>query len=280
MDRNQQIAAGITFLICCCLLIWLVVAKLAWDPVIYPPQPRAEITMAVADDEEFVEVEVMKPNLSGDEQSAPAMTPTELNNESQPAPQSGPDLTSQGEVGTPKQTVTQRRESSVKETAKPSPAKPASAIDRKAEEEKALAQRSNNTVSNAFANANNKNNALNGKKDEGNAGKPDGNPDSAASPSAKGTKAGSTEGTVGGNWRMPAYSRNIPSNEVGEVTFEVVVNKDGSVGKITQISAKGLTSDTISRCRAEIQRHRFTHASPETAEATTARITFRFRDPV
>ena len=78
---------------------------------------------------------------------------------------------------------------------------------------------------------------------------------------------------------MPSYSRNIPSNEVGRVTFEVKVNRDGSIGKTTQIDAIGLTSATIAKCRAEIQRHKFTHPNPETAEPATARITFSFVDP-
>lgn len=279
LSQSQQISAGITFIICLFLLLSLLIIKMAWNPAVDTPEPDPYITMAV-EEEEFIEVEVLKPQTVGDEDVAPALTPEDMNNEAQPAPQSGTDLTTQGKTESPVQPVTQNKPSPATEKPRQTTSKPAAAIDNKKEqEEKALAQRTQNTVNNAFANANNKHNATNGSKDEGFAGKASGNPDSGAGPKANGTKAGSATGHAGGGWRIPAYSRNIPSNELGSVVFEVVINADGSVGKITQISNNGLTSATIAKCRAEIQRHKFTHPNIAEAEPATARITFNFQDP-
>lgn len=242
----------------------------------YSDEPDPYIAMAMPD-EEFIDVEVLKPVGDGPEDVAPALTPEDRFDDSQVAPESGTNLTSQGPVDKPAKTVTSRKDSPLTEKQQPK-TPPASAVDKKAEEEKALAKRTENLTKNAFANAESKGNAQNGKKDEGTAGKKDGNPDSAGSPSATGKRPG-VSGTVGGGWKMPEYSRNIPSNEVGKVTFEVKVNSNGTVEKITQIDNSGLTSTTIARCREEIKRHRFTHPHPETAEATTARVTFTFVDP-
>lgn len=278
MDQNKQIAGGITFLVCGVIVIWLLVTRLTWQAVYTPPEPHPYITMA--DDEEFIEVEVVTPPTGGNDASAPAQTPEDVSEQSQPAPQSGVDLSTQGPKAQPVQPVVQPKPSPVKETPKPTPPKPAAAVDnKKAEEEKAMAQRTRSSVTNAFANANNRGNAQNGSKDEGTAGRRDGNPDSAASPNSNGKKIGATSGTVGGGWKMPAYSRNIPSNQVGSVVFEVQVNADGSVGKVTPVSNTGLGDATTAKCIEEIRRHRFTHSDMENARPTTARVTFTFRDP-
>lgn len=275
-DASKQIAVGITFLISCAIVIWLMITKLSWNDFALVAGPKSEITMVELPEEEFMEVEVMPLPGGETDPSAPALTPEDIDNEAQPAPQTATDLHTQGVKGNPVQTVTQKQPSSVQEQQKPTSTKPAATVDnKKADEEKAAAARTRNAVNNAFANAGNRNNALNGTKDEGLAGSKAGNSAASSGPNAK----GSSTGTVGGGWRMPVYSNTIPSNEVGSVTFEVAVNRDGSVGKITQISNKGLTSATIARCRAEIQRHRFTHGNPETAEAATARVTFTFQDP-
>ena len=274
---NRQIAAGVTFLVCCLLLIWLFVAKLGLTQAQRLVAEERPFVSMVSEDEEFIDVEVLKPTVVG-EDFTPAQTPQDMDNESQPAPETGVDLTSQGLQGQPVKTVTQQRPSPLKEQPKTTTSKPETAVDKKAEEEKALAARTQSNITNAFANAQNKNNAQNGTKDEANAGRANGNPASGASPKSTGSRPG-VSGTVGGGWKMPAYSRDIPSSEVGKVVFEVAVNRDGSVGKITQIDASGLTSSTIARCRNEISRHKFTHPNPDEAQPTTARVTFTFVDP-
>lgn len=280
MSQTKQLAAGITFLVCCAIFIVLLIVKLTWSAKQAEEDTHLHVTLAEIPEEEFLDVEIIPIPGESEELAAPAETPEDMDNESQPAPQSGTNVTTQGKVDKPVQTVTQQKPSTVKEKQKPTPAKPSAAADNKRlEEEKAMAKQTQSNVTNAFSKAENKNNSQNGTKDEGQAGKKDGNPESGAGPSANGTKIGTSSGTVGGGWKMPAYPRNIPSNEVGSVTFEVVVNKDGTVGKITPISNSGLTSATIAKCRNEIQKHRFTHTNPSTAEATTARITFTFKDP-
>ena len=278
MTQSQQIAAGITFIITVILLLWLLLCHLSWNPALDTPEPDPYI--ALIEEEEFLDVEVLQPTAVGEEDVAPTQNDEDAYTESQPAPLSGVDASTQGKVDNPVQTVTQQKPSTVTEKPKPSTSKPAATIENKKEdEEKAMAKQTQNTVSNAFANAQNKNNSTNGLKDEGKAGKADGNPDSGAGPNANGTKVGSAKGTVGGGWRIPAYSRNIPSNEIGSVKFEVAVKSDGSIEKITQISNNGLTAATISRCRAEIQKHKFKNQNPSTAQAATAIITFTFQDP-
>lgn len=276
MNHSKQISIGVTFLICSFVILWLLLTKMHYDTQKFSNIPDPYITMEA--DEEFLEVEVIPPKTYGQESDAPAYNEEYIDNPSQLAPQTGTNLTTQGRVEQPKQTVTQKNPSTVQQKQQPTTDKSAAAIDKKAEEEKALAQQTRNLTKNAFAQASNKNNAVNGKTDEGAAGNPNGNPDSAAGPKATGTKSG-VSGSAGGGWKMPAYSRNIPSNEVGSVTFEITVNIDGSPEKITQIAAKGLTSATISKCKAEIQSRKFTHPNPEAAKPTTARVTFTFVDP-
>lgn len=273
LTQSQQISAGITFLVCLYILLMLLLTKMSWNPVLDVPAPHTYIAME-APEEEFIEVEVLDPVPNGEE-AAPALTPEELNNEAQPAPPTGVNLSTQGKPDQPVHEVTQKTPSPIKEVQQPTKPHPAAAVtNQKEQEEKATAQRTQSAVNNAFANAKNKNNAVNGTNDNGNAGKTTGDVTSAG-----GTSSGVSSGTVGGGWKMPLYSRNIQSNEIGSVTFEVVVNSDGSVGKITQIANNGLTSATVAKCRAEIQRHKFTHQTPAEAQPATARVKFTFQDP-
>ena len=276
-DTSKQIAVGITFLLCCVLLILLSVIKMTWSAD-DQPEPDPYIALAEIPEEEFIEVETLKPQIVGNETSAPAQTPENLDNESQPGPQSGMDLSTQGRTGEPAKPTTQQQQSPVQEKPQKNTSQTGAAVDNKEKEKEEISQRTNNQVANAFANVNNRNNAQNGNKDDDNAGRQNGNPQSAAGPNATGTKVG-VDTKVGGGWKVPAYSRSIPSNEVGSVTFEVEVKQDGSVGRIVQTSNNGLSSATIGRCRDEIKRHKFKHTNLETAQETTAYITFTFQDP-
>lgn len=278
-NNKPRIAAGLaTLLIVILLLVWLCATHMQWPPP-GMPMPQARIVMAEVPAEEFLEVDVQPDPGGVEDMSSPAQTPEDTDADSQPGPESGDAVSTRGRTGDPAKAITADRPSPVSQT-KSTPTKPAAAVEnKKQQEERAASQRTKSNVSNAFANASNKNNAMNRSDDNDRAGKTQADPESAAAPSATGTRAGISTGTVGGGWRIPAYSRSIPSNEVGSVTFDVAVNKDGSVGKITQISTNGLTPQTIARCRDEIRRHRFTHGNPDAAEPTTARITFTFRDP-
>lgn len=270
--QSRQLAAGITFIVCLVVLLFLLLTRLSFPPDNVEVLPEPYIVMA---EPEFVDVEVVEP-VYGDMANESAQTPEDMANESQPAPVTGTDLSTQGPVDETVSTVITPQPSTVRETARPSAPKPAANTDAREKEEKALAKRTQNNVSNAFAAATNKNNAQTGTNDNGPSGKADGNPNSAGS---NGSKAGSSSGTVGGGWKMPAYSRSIPSNEVGTVQFEVEVNRDGTVGKITVISNSGLTSATVAKCNAEIRRHKFVNSNPAEAQPATARVKFTFQDP-
>lgn len=227
-------------------------------------------------DEEFIEVEIMDVAGAQSDPLAPALTPDDSFADSQAAPETGVGNTTRGPVDKPVAPVTQTRQSPVKESTKNSVTKPAANVDNtRREQENAMARQTNAAVSNAFANAANKNNVNNNTADNSPSGRKTGNTDSAASPNS----TGRSSGTVGGGWKMPTYSNKIRSNEAGWVKFEVMVNKDGSVGKVTPISVNGLTSATVAACSAEIKSRRFTHGSPETAQPTTATVTFNFVDP-
>lgn len=280
LDTPKQISIGVTFLVVVILLLWLLFTKLDWTPIQQLVDDGPHITMAEFDEEEFIDVEVEVPPITGQTESAPAYTPEDVKNESQPAPQTGVNLSTQGKVDHPAQTVTTPKPSPVKEQQKPTPEKPAAAVKNEKEEaQKALAQQTNNKLANAFANAQNKNNAKSGTADNGPSGSATGNPNSAASGDAKGTSVGIEDQSVGGGWRFPNYSRNIQSNEVGFVRFEIQVRQDGSVGNVTQIGGKGLSKTTINKCIAEIKSKKFTNSNMATAEPATARLTFRFVDP-
>lgn len=282
MDSSKQIAGGITFLLCAAIVIFLMLAKLAWDPARpWPPKPDPYIEMAF--DEEFVDViELPKPQLvNSQEAAAPAMTPEDIDDPSRLAPETGTALTNAGIPGeSPAKVVTSEQPSPVQTEKKEQPKKPGPTVDPEKQRQEAIAKQTRADMKNVFANAANKGIANNKDGDKGKAGKTNGNPRSAGSATSNSTKPGvNVRGLGKSGWKAPAYSNKIPSNEVGHVTFEVTVNPDGSLAKIVKIDGKGLTDATIARCRAEIQRHRYTYNGTGTAQSVTARVTFTFNDP-
>ena len=273
MDRNKTIAVIITVLIAVLILLWLFMARLSWKPQVWPPEPDPYIAMLSVDEEEFIEVDLM-PRMTPGDNAAPAFTPEDLNNESQPGPQTGNNTSTQGPKADPTPQQTQQHESPVKTNPKPNPEKPGASTENNNPEQEARSQQTRNEMANAFAQTQNRGNAQNGRQDTGNAGTTQGNPSSAAGPAATGTG----EGIVTGGWKMPTYSRKIPSTEVGEVKFTVEVKKDGSIGTITHGTTR-LSPQTIAACEAEIRKHNFTHSNPAKAESATAYITFKFVNP-
>ena len=279
LDTPKQISIGVTFLVVVILLLWLLFTKLDWTPIQQLVDDGPHITMAEFDEEEFIDVEVEVPPITGQTESAPAYTPEDVKNESQPAPQTGVNLSTQGKVDHPAQTVTTPKPSPVKEQQKPTPEKPAAAVKNEKEEaQKALAQQTNNKLANAFANAQNKNNAKSGTADNGTSGSATGNPNSAASGDAKGTKPGVTVDLPGGEWKFPSYSRNIQSNNLGSVKFSVYIDESGKVTKIVQQGGSALNEKTISQCRNEINKHKFIYVGKSTPTPAIATVTFTFVD--
>ena len=275
MDQSKQIAIGVTFIVSCLLLLWLLLTKMSWNPLsMVTTSADLYMTPLEEPEEEFIEVKVTPP-VQGKEIAEATQTPDDLNEESQAAPPSGTNLKTLGPVDKPSQVVTQTKPSPIKEVQRPTPAKPAATVDKKAEEEKALAEQTRNKVNNAFANAANKGNATNGTTDVGTTGKQDGNPNSGGSTGA----TASVEGQVGGDgWIIPPYSKNIKSTMTGKVTFTVEVKQDGSVGTV-RAGATKLPASVVKACMAEIKSKKFRNRNPETAQPATAYITFTFVDP-
>lgn len=281
MDQSKQIAAGITFLLMCVILLWLLLARMTWPPADWVPKTNT-LTMETVgeneDEEEYVEVEVDPAQTVAAEESTPALNNEESEADSQPAPVTGFQEKSQGPVGNPPKPLTNTTPSEVKIEEKvekePKPTgPPVEELKKKAEENKAK-QTAIDDVTNAFASANANGNTLKGEKDEGKAGSPSG--DERTQTSQNGENF-STDGTIGGGWKFPKYSDKIPSNEAGRAIFDIEVKKDGSVGTVRCTRNEGLSERTIQNCIDEIKRRRFTNSNPAKAQSATAQLTIKFR---
>ena len=276
MDRSKIIAATATFFITMFIVVALVVSKLSWKPVVWPPEPDPYIAIVGDEPEEYIEVKLQQPMHNADN-AAPSYLPDASDNDAKTAPESGADVKTQGNPGEVAPQATQKSDSPVKIAKKEQPEKTGASADNKDKDKPAQSSQTSQFVKDAFAQAEAKHNATNGAADNNNTGKIDGNPTSTASPRA----TGSGKGTVGGGWIMPAYSDKISSSNVGSVKFEVQVNKDGTVGTVKEISNSGLSPATVAQCRNEIlkKENKYRHPNPEKAEATTATVIFTFRDP-
>jgi len=281
MDSSKQIAGGITFLLCAAIVIFLMLAKLAWDPARpWPPKPDPYIEMAF--DEEFVDViELPKPQLvNSQEAAAPAMTPEDIDDPSRLAPETGTALANAGTPGeSPAKVVTSEQPSPVQTEKKEQPKKPGPTVDPEKQRQEAIAKQTRADMKNVFANAANKGNANNKDGDKGKAGKTNGNPRSAGSTKSNSTKPGPSIGDIPSGWQKPTYSNKIPSNELGSVLFNITVNPDGSVAKITQVGGSKLSSTTIQRCKTEIMSKRYIYNGKEPAQSFNTDVTFTFIDP-
>lgn len=281
-DTPQRISLSVTLVVCVLIFLWLVFTNLDFTPIQRMINEGPHISMEEIEvEEEFVEVEVHEiPPVVGHEDAAPALTPEKIVQESQSAPQSGVNQTTQGKVEHPTQTITTPKPSPVKIKQEPTPPKPAAAVANPQEDaKKTLAQQTNNKVANAFAKPENKNNAQSGIKDDQQAGSDKGNPNSSASPNSKGAKPGVTVDLPGGQWKFPNYSTNIQSNNVGSVTFSVDINEEGKVVKVSQKGVSALDKGTIAKCKAEIEKHNFTYIGKSDPIPARATVTFTFVDP-
>lgn len=277
MDSSKQIAAGITFLVGLIVFLWLILTTLEWSYEEY--EARQEFLNLSYDSEEFIEPELLRvPVTSADEASAPALTEKFENNPSQPAPETGTALSSQGKSGDPAKTVVSEQPSPVQKKSEPQPTNPGNPSKTNPDNAKISAAQTKQ-MTNAFATADAKNQAINKNGDTGLAGNVNGKPDSAGNPKSKSTRPGRGTAVVGGSWKAPAYSRNIQSNEVGSVIFAVKVNADGSVGDIKERGGGGLSKATKDRCRAEIKSKKYIHPNPAKAQPAEATVTFIFEDP-
>ena len=270
MNRPRIIAAGLTALIAILTVILLCVIKLSVDTTVreWPPRHDGEIAMA---DEEYFDVLSPVPMAAAAEAAA-AQAERPMVNKSDPAPESGHDVADRGPAGDAPATVTTRRKSDVKATAK-KPEKPAgpSKEELEAAAREEARRRANSATKSAFQRSEGSNNTASNGKNTGNSGRPDG---TSASLNGHGT------GKVGGGWVMPAYAR-VPSTVTGSIKLEVKIDRNGSVTKVT-FTGGNPPAATDTRLRraveAEMRSRRFTRSDGSTAPGSaTAYITYTFR---
>jgi outer membrane biosynthesis protein TonB len=283
MKRSKEIAALVTLLFVFLMSIWLVNAKLHWNPSQpWPPDPEPYIELAVEEEETFVEPEpIPLPEKVPGDLAAPAKTEEPSHVDSKLAPETGTSIANVGKKATPAKEVTTKKESPVKITeTKEKPKEQGPAVDTKKQAQEATAKKTNASVSNAFANASAKNNANNGKNDDGKSGRPDGQTNSAGPSNSNSVTAGIAHGTVGGGWQFPAYSNKIPSSVTGSVKLSLTIDKNGNVTSAKVIGGNapaGSNATVQARCIAEAKSKRFTRTGGEAPDEATAILTFIFK---
>ena len=273
MSRSRTYAAIGTAVIAALLLLWMTGCHLTAGRLYPPPQPRAEI--ALAPDEEFVEVTDLPaaPDLS-DNTNASALLPENSDAESKPAPESGQDVENQGEKGAPSPVATQKQPSEVKTPVKEKKNdKKGPEVDKKKQEQEKAKREANNQVSNAFKNAGGKHNTANANADNANAGKKDGK-------AHQGNLTGRGSGQAGGGWQIPQYA-SVPSPVTGSVKMTLTINREGRVTEavITGGEAPAATNASVRQaCLNEVRSRRFTRTDATDApETSRAYITYTFR---
>lgn len=259
-------ALALTVLAAIILFLWLRLAHVylsAYDHI-WPERQLAEV---VIDNEMFFDVvgDVVVPD-NADGEPAPAETPVAENNQSVPAPESGTDMTSQGEPAEPPQTVTSRQPAPVKAPETP----PAKTGPTKEEIEAAEARRkANETVNSAFSHTSGDDNTANQGENAGDSG----------SPAGTGSFHGSGTGSVGGGWFMPEYAK-VPSTITGSIRVMVKINSEGAVTSVNFLGGDPPAStDKALRAavEAEVRSKKFTRGVSPAPEQSTAYITYRFR---
>ncbi len=267
-------AAAATAVIALLLVMAMTVWRLAMPEEKPEPLAKAEIML---EEEEFVDLLEPSPlPQQADNTPASAQLPENSDAQSQPAPESGTDTKDAGEAGVAEPPVAAKAPSEVKVKKKKEEDKKKKAgpeVDKKKAKEEAVKREANNQVSNAFASASGKHNTKNGTADKDNAGRADGK-------ARQGNLSGRGTGTVGGGWRLPAYSP-VPSTVTGSVKLVVKIDRDG---RVTSVRFDGgnapAATDAAVRaaCVAEVKSRRFTHPRPaEAPESATAYITYTFR---
>lgn len=266
MRQRPDIAAAVVTVVMAVLLCLLLVSsRLTFDPEGYPPVPRPTTELAEVD-EEFVDLFDPK-TLPANPQSA--YTPAESDNNSTPAEADGSDLSNAGEAAAPAPVVTTERQSPVQKPKKEKPEKTGPS-KKELEEEKARRE-ARSGVSNAFKPAPEATDNTESKgADKGDSGKPDG---------AASDLNGTGHGSVGGGWIMPSYAK-VRAYQTGSIELRAIVGRDGKVKSVELTGGKAPASGDpalVSKCIAEVRRHRFTRTDDNAPESATARIVYTFK---
>lgn len=286
MNHSRQISAVATAALMALLMLVLSFSRLSWNPE-EPWPPVSEPYIEVAQAEEFIEPEpVPMPKNAPADLDAPALTETKSDVPAKAAPESGALLKDKGAVDkqvTPPREVTTKKPAHVKQQPTPKPEKKATPNENaKKDAREAEAKRTSNTVKNAFAKPDAKNNANNRSGDTGKAGSPKGKADSAGPANSKSTTSGVRHGRLGGGWQWPAYAVNIATAKTGSVILTLTIDKNGNVTKAVPSGGEAPASSDasiINKCINIARSRRFTRSesageAPETAVAT---LTFTFK---
>ncbi|MCM1067689.1 MAG: hypothetical protein NC418_08985 [Muribaculaceae bacterium] len=263
--KNPRIAAAIVtaaaFLL---LLLALIAGRLRVSASQWPPLART--TELVEIDEEFVDLFEPTPRPAN---PAPAYAAAEAVRESTPAEADGSDLDDAGDAAAPLPTVVSERPSAVQKPKKETPQK--SGPDKKALEEERARRKARQGVSNAFKNTTEPaDNTASKGSEKGDTGTPDG-----GASDLNGTGSGS----VGGGWIMPRYAK-VSSHRTGSIELRAIVDKEGRAISVELEGGKAPASGDpalVSRCIAEVKRHRFTRNDDRAPERSTARIIYNFK---
>jgi len=270
-NRPRIYSAVATALIVLIVLSWMACSHLTYDPGLSPKNPPSAIALA----DEFVDVEEipapLAPDLGSDE-SATAQLPEPSDAQSQPAPESGTDISDSGSKGVAEPPLSANESSPMKVKEKKPDKKTGQEADRKKAEEEKIRRQANSQVQNAFAGAQGKHNTRNGSDDVANAGKPQGK-------AHQGNLSGRGSGSVGGGWSIPKYAA-VPSSVTGSVKMVVKIDRDGRVISVALNGgeAPAATNRAVCQaCIAEVKSRRFTRPNADDApETATAYITYNF----
>lgn len=263
LNTPRRIAVGITAIVALLLLLWLRLAHIRLS--FQNPWADRPIAEVVIDRDIFFEIISDQPSTADSDPTAALNESTETN-QSNPAPESGPDLSNSGATPEPPAPVTSNQPAPVKTQAtQPAPAAPT----REEIEAEEARRKANETVNAAFARTpGNENTAANGNA-AGNTGSPDGT----------GSYHGVGTGSVGGGWFMPDYAK-VPSTITGSIRVMVKIDSQGNVTSLSFLGGDPpAATDKALRAavEAEIRSRRFIRGSSEAPDLSSAYITYRFR---
>ena len=259
MTPRLQAAAAtvIAAVILVALLCMLHLAEI--DPAALAPRPTTEVAEI---DEEFVELFDMA---YGPSDPSPAYAPQPVRRNSKPAEASGQDRVDAGKAAAPAPDVTSKQPSPISREEKPVPPETGPDKTKLAEEE--ARRKARKGVGDAFKNTSETpDNTASKGSEKGDSGTPDGGRSDA-------------NGTVGGGWTMPRYSR-VPSEVTGSIILTAIVGPDGNVISVELSGGKSPAAADralVQACIAEVKRRRFTRNDDKAPERSTARITYTFR---
>lgn len=244
-------AAAGTLVLAALIIMWLLLSHLSLVP---HARKASDITLAMVDEEEFVEVipDELPQQPQPEQEAAPAQNEVTETNRSVAAPAPGQDLANNGPVGKPAPPVAQPKPSPVKteKTKEPTPEEIAAREEQRRLDE--ARRQATNAVGSAFSDNGGKNNtnSSTGSK-PGNSGSPAGKP-------SQGNAHGVSVSSRGvGGWGAPSRS-SVAMSQVGQITVEFDLKPDGTIANFNVVSNKtqppSYTSNTkvINALKAEI----------------------------